>query len=956
MKQQRLWCGTWALGAAASLAMACSAPSGGLVAEAGIDRTAAVGAFVRLDGAQSFDPSGVADHDELAMRWSFTALPPGSTATLDDPHSRTPGFRVDVAGDYEVTLVVTAGKRASAPAVVRVVASACGGHPPRVRVIERSPAAPGVGVPVELSAEVDDDDASTCGLAEAFTHAWSFDALPSGSATVMNAPSAARLGFIPDVAGVYGVRLVVTDAAGHASAPAVATITVSACGANAPFVTSAAATPAAPHVGQPVSLTAAFDDADVSTCGLGETFRYRWAFVSLPPGSSTVLPSPDALAPSFVPDVAGDYTLAFTVTDAAGRTSDPALVDLTASSCGSNAPTATPTATPAAPMIGEPVRLDAGADDADNAPGCALAQGLSSSWALVGLPSGSTATLQAPTADKPSFVPDVAGTYVAEVVVADATGRSSRARRVTITAALCGGNRPVALVTAAALPSPTAGPGANVTLTLPEACMLVQVDGRASTDADITTCGLDQTLSFAWQQFAAPGGSEAVLSDLEAANPWFVPDQAGTFILRLLASDGALTSSPPATVSVVSPGNTTDYVVDSIGGEFTSLALAPTTAKPRVSYSVTGAPRRLRYARCDQYCETRSAEWSLHDVDTGVDFTSLVLSAAGRPRIAYHRPPGDGDVGDLRYAVCVANCDTGTPTWARSTVDAGGVTTAIINCGAFTPGLVTTSVNNGQYVSSAQNGAGNPMISYNRLTRVSNTCTGSSVATESLRYAVCTAGCDTDTPTWALSAVDIAPAGQRRGRYTSITSGLTGLPRISSYNLTDGELRYAVCTASCETPTPTFVLSTVDSTDDVGRYTSIEVAASGSTKISYHDATNGDLKYASCTAACTTSTPTWNLFTVDAPGVTGLHTSVALDRDGAPQITYYDDSNGDLRRAACTSACGDAETPVWTLETLDAPGAVGEYSSLALTAGGRPRVSYFDATTDDLDYYLTCGP
>lgn len=954
MMQEGLRCRTWVLCAAASLAAACSeAPLP--VAEAGLDRTATEGAFVRLDGSQSFDPGGVAAPDQLAMRWAFTALPPGSTATFDDPESRTPGFRVDVAGDYEVALVVTAGGRASAPAFVRIVASACGGHAPRVRSIDRSPAAPGVGIPIELMATVEDEDATTCGLAEAFAYAWSFDALPAGSAAVMNAPSAARLGFVPDVAGVYGVRLVVTDAAGHASAPATAAITVSACGANAPIATSAAATPAAPHVGQPVQLTAAFDDADVSACGLAEQFRYRWAFVSLPPGSAAVLGEPEALAPSFVPDAAGTYTLAVTITDATGRTSEPAVVTLAASSCGSNAPTATPTAMPAASLIGEPVLLDAGAADADNAPGCALAQALSSSWTLVRLPSGSSATLEASTADRPSFVPDVEGTYVAEVVVSDDTGRSSPARRVTITAALCGGNRPVALATATALPSPSAGPGANVTLTLPESCMLVQVDGRSSSDADITTCGLEQTLSFSWHPFAAPTGSEAELSDLGAANPWFVPDQAGTFILRLLASDGALTSTPPATVSVVSPGNTTDYVVDPIGGEFTSLALAPTTARPRVSYSVPGLPRRLRFARCDQYCETRSAVWSLHDVDTGVDFTSLVLSAAGRPRIAYHRPPGSGDVGDLRYAVCVADCDSGTPTWALSTVDAGGVTTTSTNCGGFS-GTVTTAVNNGQYVSIAQNATGDPMISYHRRVRVSNTCSGASVVTESLRYAVCTASCDTATPTWALSAVDIAPAGQRRGRYTSIAPGPTGLPRISSYDLTNGDLRYAVCTASCETATPTFVLSTVDSTGDVGLYTSIEVAASGSTKISYHDATNGDLKYASCTAGCTTATPTWNLVVVDAPGTTGLHTSVALDRDGAPQISYFDASNGDLRRAACTSACGDAESPVWALETLDAPGVVGEYASLALTPGARPRVSYFDATNDDLDYYLTCGP
>ena len=96
-------------------------------------------------------------------------------------------------------------------------------------------------------------------------------------------------------------------------------------------------------------------------------------------------------------------------------------------------------------------------------------------------------------------------------------------------------------------------------------------------------------------------------------------------------------------------------------------------------------------------------------------------------------------------------------------------------------------------------------------------------------------------------------------------------------------------------------LTTVDSAGDVGQYTSITLGADGLPVISYFDSTNGDLKVAKCNSpTCSHYSPTAT--TVDRVGSVGQYTSITLGADGLPVISYYDVTNGDLKVAKCTSA------------------------------------------------------
>jgi len=136
----------------------------------------------------------------------------------------------------------------------------------------------------------------------------------------------------------------------------------------------------------------------------------------------------------------------------------------------------------------------------------------------------------------------------------------------------------------------------------------------------------------------------------------------------------------------------------------------------------------------------------------------------------------------------------------------------------------------------------------------------------------------------------------------------------------------------------------ITETKGVGLYTSITLDANGNPYISYYDALNGDLKCAHVVLG------NWYVDTVDSTGVTGLYTSIGVD-DGSPvriYISYYDWTTGNLRYAVYNGSR-------WSRITADAAGDVGQYSSLALDHANNVRISYYDATNKDLKYAYWTG-
>ncbi|RYF11784.1 MAG: hypothetical protein EOO77_18695, partial [Oxalobacteraceae bacterium] len=159
------------------------------------------------------------------------------------------------------------------------------------------------------------------------------------------------------------------------------------------------------------------------------------------------------------------------------------------------------------------VTLDASASvDANGDP-------LTYKWAFKSRPSGSAAALSSVTDAKPTFMADVAGSYVVTLIVNDGKVDSAPVD-VTIMATV-----------ANAAPVANAGPDQSV-----KNGILVTLDGSASNDAN------GDALTYQWTMDARPSGSTATLSSAAVAKPTFVPDAAGNYTLSLIVSDGSLKS------------------------------------------------------------------------------------------------------------------------------------------------------------------------------------------------------------------------------------------------------------------------------------------------------------------------------------------------------------------------------------------------------------------------------
>lgn len=168
---------------------------------------------------------------------------------------------------------------------------------------------------------------------------------------------------------------------------------------------------------------------------------------------------------------------------------------------------------------------------------------------------------------------------------------------------------------------------------------------------------------------------------------------------------------------------------------------------------------------------------------------------------------------------------------------------------------------------------------------------------------------------------------------------------VTYYDQGNKNLKLATCTEACETATPVWQLVTVDSDSNVGLRSSVQRTSAGSPVIAYYDWDNERLKLATCTANCESATPTWQHTVVDDQADVGLYQSLQLDAEDRPVIAYYDYTNEILRVATCLDNC-DSPSPSWQLGVVDDGGEeesdVGMYASLQLDSNERPVIAYYD--------------
>ena len=347
-----------------------------------------------------------------------------------------------------------------------------------------------------------DGTGSTDQAGNLLTYSWSLISVPTGSAaTLVNAPSP-KPTFVADKVGNYTVQLIVND--GHDnSAPSTVAISTQ---------DSAPVANAGPNQTLPMHTLVQLNGSG-STDVDGNPLTYAWSFVSIPANSQATLTNPTTVNPTFTTDERGTYVVQLVVNDGL-LNSAPSTVTI---SDVNTAPVANagPNQTVA---IESTIQLNgSGSTDVDG-------DSLTYRWSILSAPAGSTAALSSTTIVNPTFVADVPGSFVVQLIVNDGTVDSTP---VTVT-----------ISTQDTAPVANAGPAQTVAIGA-----LVSLNGSGSADAD------GQTLTYQWSILSAPVGSTATLSSATAVSPIFTADLYGTYVVQLIVNDGYLNSSP-STVTI----------------------------------------------------------------------------------------------------------------------------------------------------------------------------------------------------------------------------------------------------------------------------------------------------------------------------------------------------------------------------------------------------------------------
>ncbi len=131
-----------------------------------------------------------------------------------------------------------------------------------------------------------------------------------------------------------------------------------------------------------------------------------------------------------------------------------------------------------------------------------------------------------------------------------------------------------------------------------------------------------------------------------------------------------------------------------------------------------------------------------------------------------------------------------------------------------------------------------------------------------------------------------------------------------------------------------------------GTYTSLVFLPTGRPAVSYYVDSNRDLKYAQFVGSDLANPEHWCKVLVDEDAYTGAWTSIAVV-GGLPAIAYASTDGSTLKYARCTS--GDCcESTNWQTYVVD-PASMAAYASIAVLPSGQPAISYFDNNPDHLD-------
>lgn len=277
--------------------------------------------------------------------------------------------------------------------------------------------------------------------------------------------------------------------------------------------------------------------------------------------------------------------------------------------------------------------------------------------------------------------------------------------------------------------------------------------------------------------------------------------------------------------------------------------------------------------------------------DVGL-FTSLEFDGNEFPHISYH----DNINGTLKYAE------------GKNGPDPSGNWDIVI---------VDTLRQEGEHSSLVLDSSGIPHISHQETPSSSE---------PHLRYST------KDNGNWTNSTI-YEPDNYAVANGTSIAVNGNDLPRIAYRGANSTSLKFIFHDGGSWSSSP----EVVDDNGTTGAFPSLEIDGNDMAHISYREKDTA-LKFAS-----QQSGGNWTIEVVES-GNLGTYTSLALDSDGNPHISYFGVNGTILKYAYHNSNIG------WKIMDVDANATEGHTTSLELDSNQMPHISYYDGGNDTLKY------
>ena len=369
-------------------------------------------------------------------------------------------------------------------------------------------------------------------------------------------------------------------------------------------------------------------------------------------------------------------------------------------------------------------------------------------------------------------------------------------------------------------------------------------------------------------------------------------------------------------------------------GQYSSIYCVSATDCKIAYYDSTNGD--LRFVDCgDATCSVANATKTLVDGGTGCALTGCSTSAdvglypdidcsrgTSDCRISYYDETSD----DLKYADCDdANCASGTINTIDSTGSVGSYSSIDLLSG--------TDVFISYY-----DGTNNTL----KLVRGATNIWGTPLTLDGTGCVL--TGCSTTSMV---------------GTFNSLSQlGISTTVQIAYYDATNLALKFARCVyvgTSCTSGQVT----TVDATSNVGYFTSMDCVSETDCKIAYEDTANIRLKFYDCDDNnCSTGTANFLdgvagcTLTGCSSALVGPYTSIDCQTGATDcKITYYDASSGNLKFADCDNAqCGSG-----TATTVESTNVVGQFTGVDCVGGSTDcKISHYDNGNGDLRFF-DCG-